>query len=82
MSDELIKSPNSDGSVKEVRQVCKCENCGSEAEMIITCSLPPSSGEEKRASASPVAKEPPKKREKGKAVCTHCGNEADMWIDL
>ena len=69
-------------SVKQVRQVCKCENCGSEAEMIITCSLPPGPEEEEKATTSPAAKDLPKKKEKGRATCTHCGNEADMWIDL
>ena len=24
---------------KKIKQVCKCENCGNEAEMMITCSL-------------------------------------------
>ena len=57
------------------KQVCKCENCGNEAEMVITCSLP---------DETPAAK--PKKEEhqkvKGTGVCSHCGNEADMWIDI
>jgi hypothetical protein len=22
------------------KEVCKCENCGNEAEMVVTCSLP------------------------------------------
>jgi len=26
-------------SEKEFKQVCKCEHCGSEAEMMITCTL-------------------------------------------
>ena len=30
---------------KVVKKVCKCENCGNESEMIITCSLPPSPDE-------------------------------------
>ena len=26
-------------STKKITQVCKCENCGNEAEMVVTCSL-------------------------------------------
>ena len=64
------------------RQVCKCENCGNEAEMEITCTLadetPPAT-----ATAPPATPEPPPSQKvKGQAVCTHCGNEADMWVDL
>jgi len=62
------------------KQVCKCENCGNEAEMEITCTLPDA------PVASPKAAEPSKpatepKKIKGTATCKHCGNEADMWID-
>jgi hypothetical protein len=63
------------------RQVCKCENCGNEAEMVITCALP-----EDTPPAAPPPPEsssaPPAPKVKGQATCTHCGNEADMWIDL
>lgn len=58
------------------KQVCKCENCGNEAEMVITCSLPdeaPKSKPEKSAHSHKV---------KGSGVCSSCGNEADMWIDI
>ena len=24
---------------KQIKQVCKCENCGNEAEMVLTCTL-------------------------------------------
>jgi len=63
---------------KKIKQVCKCENCGNEAEMMITCSL---EEHEKIPKESPAV---PKKKSKtkGHAVCSHCGNEADMWIDL
>jgi len=63
---------------KKIKQVCKCENCGNEAEMMITCSL---KEHEKISMESPAV---PKKKSKtkGHAVCSHCGNEADMWIDL
>ncbi len=64
----------------EKKQVCKCEHCGNEAEMVVTCSLPeapqaPEQTTEKTAQA-------PKQRVKGQATCTHCGNEAEMWVDL
>ena len=58
-----------------IKRVCKCENCGNEAEMVITCSLP-EAGESKTASA-----EKPAAPVQGHATCTRCGGEADMWID-
>ena len=64
------------------RQVCECKNCGNEAEMEITCSLPDDTAEAAAAPATPDAESPPSQKVKGQAVCTHCGNEADMWIDL
>jgi hypothetical protein len=63
---------------KKFKQVCKCENCGNEAEMMITCSL--EEHEERPMEASAVAEK--KSRTKGHAVCSHCGSEADMWVDL
>jgi hypothetical protein len=63
---------------KKFKQVCKCENCGNEAEMMITCSL--EEHEEKPLESSTVSDK--KSKTKGHAVCSHCGNEADMWIDL
>jgi hypothetical protein len=64
----------------EKKQVCKCEHCGNEAEMVVTCTLP----DEPQAEGKPAEKtaEAPKHRVKGHATCTHCGNEADMWVDL
>ncbi|MDD2390087.1 MAG: hypothetical protein PHP23_10195 [Desulfobacterales bacterium] len=62
---------------KIVKRVCKCENCGNEAEMTISCSLEPVEKE------VPVkGKKTAPKKEKGHIVCTHCGNEADLWVDL
>ena len=65
------------------KEVCKCENCGNEAEMVVTCSLPDVKAEDDKvldkASGQETGSE---KRVKGTATCTHCGNEADMWIDL
>jgi DNA-directed RNA polymerase subunit M/transcription elongation factor TFIIS len=65
------------------KQVCKCENCGNEAEMVVTCSLPDEEGaEDKVAAVHATEKHPEAKRVRGKGTCSHCGNEADMWIDL
>ena len=68
---------------QKIKKVCKCENCGNESEMVVTCSLP---SEEEQSTAGPVAAPaddpPPKTRVRGTATCEHCGNEADMWIDL
>ena len=55
-------------------EVCKCENCGNEAEMIITCEMV----EVERAGGN----EGQATEEKNKTVtCTNCGNEADMIIE-
>lgn len=65
---------------KKLKKVCKCENCGNEAEMMITCSLeedtdqPPMEAQTHKPSETHLVK--------GRGVCTHCGNEADMWVDL
>jgi hypothetical protein len=68
---------------KVVKKVCKCENCGNESEMIITCSLPPSPDEsDDTAKGKQADHQSDTKRVKGTATCSHCGSEADMWIDL
>lgn len=63
---------------KKFKQVCKCDNCGNEAEMMITCYLEEHEETPLESSAVPEKKD----KTKGHAVCGHCGNEADMWIDL
>ena len=65
------------------KEVCKCESCGNEAEMVVTCTLPDDDAglkpvDEADALKSAVAE----KRLKGTATCIQCGNESDMWIDL
>lgn len=67
-------------TTKKIKQVCKCENCGNEAEMVVTCSL---ADEQSPAAGTPAQehKHAPAKV-KGTATCTSCGNEADMWVDL
>ena len=64
------------------KQVCKCENCGNEAEIVVTCSLPDAEGAEEKVAAAPTEAHTEAKKLKGKGTCSHCGNEADMWIDL
>ena len=59
------------------KQVCKCEKCGNEAEMVVTCML-----EDPDAGTAPVSEDQGKKKVKGTGTCSHCGNEADMWVDL
>ena len=65
-------------TVKKIKQVCKCENCGNEAEMVVTCTLLESDAAAPQAPVHP----PEKQRVKGTGTCSSCGNEADMWVDL
>lgn len=66
---------------KTVKQVCKCENCGNEAEMEVTCTM--ESIEAAKSAAPAGAKDAVHAgKAQGTGVCTHCGNEADMWIDV
>jgi hypothetical protein len=71
------------GQKIERKEVCQCKNCGNEAEMLFTCTLPDLETDSEKT--SPAPKPTPgtrqKKQAKGTATCTHCGNEADMWID-
>ena len=65
------------------KEVCKCENCGNEAEMVVTCSLPDVEMKKGALSGTDSGQETvSEKRVKGTATCTNCGNEADMWIDI
>ncbi len=61
------------------KQVCKCEKCGNEAEMQITCTLPDEPATAQPGGAAP--KSEASRKIKGTATCSQCGNEADMWID-
>jgi hypothetical protein len=65
-------------SEKKFKQVCKCEHCGSEAEMMITCTL----AEEPPPDAAPVLVSDAEGKTKGHSVCSHCGNEADIWLNV
>ena len=63
------------------KEICKCTNCGNEAEMIVTCSLEDEPMPAETSPADPEKAAEPKKV-KGTATCSHCGNEADMWVDI
>ena len=56
-------------------EVCTCENCGNEAEMVVTCELVPVEDEVKKAAGV-------ERQERRSFTCDHCGNEADMIVDL
>lgn len=62
---------------KKFKQVCTCENCGNEAEMVVTCQLVEVEEAEEKKKTSKVSQQV-----KGTGTCTNCGNEADMWVDL
>jgi hypothetical protein len=65
---------------KTVKRVCTCEKCGNESEMTVHCSLVAVEDEPAAEAKAPKAPEP--RRAHGTGVCTHCGNEADMWVEL
>jgi ribosomal protein S14 len=67
---------------KTFRQVCTCENCGNEAEMIITCTLEPGEAEATTPAAHSHESKPPQKQRTGQATCTRCGNEAEILVDF
>ena len=59
------------GKKTEKIEVCTCEKCGNEAEMIITCGFVPVEREDKKEI----------KKETHHITCKHCGNEADMILE-
>ena len=67
---------------KTFRQVCTCEKCGNEAEMIITCSLEPVETDSQKEAAAGEGTVKARKKIPGHATCTHCGNEAEILVDL
>jgi DNA-directed RNA polymerase subunit M/transcription elongation factor TFIIS len=70
---------------KIVKQVCRCEKCGNEAEMVVTCSLESADAHTEDQSSAAPASEPhaaEHRKVKGHGVCSHCGNEADIWVDI
>ena len=66
---------------KKYKEICKCDFCGSEAEMVITCPLT-EPGTETETTKSDTKNQAHEHQVKGSATCSHCGNEADMWVDL
>lgn len=63
---------------KQFKRVCECKNCGNEAEMVITCRLEP----ETSPTAEPRVVADGAGNTQGHAVCSHCGGEADIWLDM
>jgi ribosomal protein L34E len=62
---------------KKFKQVCTCEKCGNESEMIVTCEwVEVEQGKKKKNTKGEPA------RAKGTGTCTRCGNEAETWVDL
>ena len=60
---------------RQMMEVCKCENCGNEAEMVVTCEFIPVEDATKKAEGI-------EKQEKKSFTCTSCGSEADTIVDL
>ena len=69
------------GKTIEKKQVCRCENCGNEAEMVFTCTLEDVEQDEKPEVSETGKPDEHAHQVKGSATCSHCGSEADMWID-
>ncbi len=67
-------------TVKKVNKVCTCKNCGNEAEMEFTCTMPEDLEDDLEEESPKEPKE--KTRVKGTGTCLSCGNEADLWIDF
>ncbi len=63
---------------KKFKQVCECQSCGNEAEMIVTCTL----ADDKVDAVDPKVVPREQGKLKGHAVCSHCGGEADIWLDM
>ena len=64
---------------KKFKHVCECKNCGNEAEMVVTCTL---AEDQAVPPAEPKVVPKEKAKSKGHAVCSHCGGEADIWLDM
>ncbi len=62
---------------KKFKQICECTKCGNEAEMTVTCNLVEDVAEKAAPQIVPEAKG----KAEGHAVCSHCGGEADIWVD-
>ena len=68
---------------KKYKEICKCDHCGSEAEMVITCSL-----KAENDNGQQLTHEHERQPEihdgktKGHGVCSHCGNESEIWVEI
>jgi hypothetical protein len=67
---------------KSFKQVCTCEKCGNEAEMIITCTLAPDEEATVANRSHKAVQKPVREQRAGQASCTHCGNEAEILVDI
>lgn len=68
-------------SKKVFKKVCTCENCGNEAEMTVTCSIDSMESDSAPSGETIESHLGEKKKTRGHAVCSHCGAEADIWLD-
>lgn len=50
--------------------------------MIITCSIEPDEEAAAAHAAHTAAEKPAQQQRPGQATCTHCGNEAEILIDI
>jgi hypothetical protein len=64
-------------SQKKFKHTCQCTNCGNEAEMVVTCTL----SDDTPQNATPRVVPEQEGKTKAHAVCSHCGGEADIWLD-
>jgi len=69
---------------KSFKQVCACTHCGNEAEMVVTCSLEDHQHQNDQSTPPRIVtgKDQSEGHIKGHAVCSHCGGEADIWLDV
>jgi hypothetical protein len=77
---DLIESPVGKGDCmprKNFKHTCACINCGNEAEMMVTCTV-----DETPENTTPRVVAEKEGKTKGHAVCSHCGGEADIWLDI
>jgi len=68
---------------KKFKEICKCDHCGSEAEMVITCSLAANDdNSEQSGSDADIKPAAVAGKTKGRGVCSHCGNESEIWLEI
>ena len=68
---------------KKFKEICKCEHCGSEAETVITCSLEADGDDSGQPEPDQeIRPETAAGKTKGHGVCSHCGNESEIWVDI